>query len=106
MIGRKVIWEGVIMQAMKRIKRLLLILAILVFLWLVMIGVDFFRIQNNSNPIFCFHIATYDDGNSLEYLGLGYKVFRVQTDPNFDQKTPIMTPFWESFETVQVQLSA
>ena len=45
-------------------------------------AVDYSRIQKQEKTIFCINYATANDGETNEYLGLGYKVidFNMQMD--------------------------
>ena len=45
----------------------------LLFIWLVLFGVDYWRVVKNfEKPFFSFQIETQDDGGSGSYHGLGY----------------------------------
>lgn len=61
---------------MKKSKVILIILIILLALGTIFFTIDYGRTINNKNPLFCIRIATYLDGGTTEYLGLGYKVIR------------------------------
>ena len=37
-------------------------------------AVDFYKVKNNSKPIFCFIQNKLKDGGTVEYIGFGYKV--------------------------------
>lgn len=60
-----------------------------VILWVVFIAlvciwlVDFFRVQNNNDPWFCFNDlykdpTVYEDGNVYSCYGAGYKIYRYE----------------------------
>ena len=46
--------------------------------------IDYDRAKKQEKPIFCINIATYRDGGTKEYLGLGYKVIDFHTLEGFD----------------------
>ncbi len=59
-----------------------LLLKTLIFilgLSLLFSSIDYFRIKNNTNPLFVILINKYMDGGSKEYIGLGYKVIKCNT---------------------------
>jgi hypothetical protein len=70
-----------------------------IFLWVVVLGwmaicvVDFIKVQNEKEPIFCLTKKTtkYDDGNVYACTGLGYKVYNY--DRNCFQALQF-GPFW------------
>ena len=55
--------------------RLLIILPIIIILILLMMLIDFNRVVDNMEPLFCVTKAVYEDGVTKEYIGLGYKIF-------------------------------
>lgn len=59
---------------MKKIKIVLIIIAIIVVLWSVIFGIDYSRVKSNKLPIFCIESAHVADGGTTIYTGLGYKV--------------------------------
>lgn len=58
----------------KGLKIIGIILAVIVVIGIVFFAVDYNRVNKKEKPIFCINIATYRDGGSKEYLGLGYKI--------------------------------
>ncbi|MFR2535037.1 MAG: hypothetical protein ACLTEH_03265 [Clostridia bacterium] len=58
----------------KKLKMLLITLGILIALSFLFWVMDYARVQKKEKPIFCINIATYRDGGTKEYYGLGYKV--------------------------------
>ncbi len=57
---------------------------LLSFLGIIIIACIFFtfdinRVKNKKNPIFCINYATYKDGGTKMYLGLGYKIIQYST---------------------------
>ena len=44
--------------------------------WLVFFITDFSLARMNKSPLFALSVASYDDGGSAEYYGLGYKVIK------------------------------
>lgn len=69
-------------------KRLMIIssvLGIVIILGLIFFIVDYNRVKNNETPIFCIkNAARINDGGTVEYLGLGYKVIDFHTIAGFD----------------------
>lgn len=55
--------------------RLLIILPIIAVLILLMMLVDFNRVVQNVEPLFCITKSVYEDGGTKEYIGFGYKIF-------------------------------
>ena len=51
-----------------------LALAVLALIWIV----DFINVNNDKEPVFCIktEVHEYDDGQTVECTGLGYKVYR------------------------------
>lgn len=68
----------------KIIKVVGIILGIIVVLGIVFFTIDYSRVQKQEKPIFCINIATYKDGETKEYYGLGYKVIDFHTLVGFD----------------------
>lgn len=68
----------------KIIKVVGIILGIIVVLGIVFFTIDYSRVQKQEKPIFCINIATYKDGGTKEYYGLGYKVIDFHTLAGFD----------------------
>ncbi|MBU3161594.1 hypothetical protein KPL37_17965 [Clostridium frigoris] len=40
---------------------------------------DFYLAKTNKSPVFAIPIVMYKDGGSVEYYGLGYKIFNIRT---------------------------
>ncbi len=63
---------------MKKTILFILKVAILIFLfcWIVIVFVDYFRVRQSKEPMFCISEKTvdYDDGSNTICTGLGYKV--------------------------------
>ncbi len=62
-------------------------------MWIIFFTVDYIRAKNQKLPIFCsklFGLFSYQDGGTVEYIGLGYKVisFKALLDEG-------MYPGWE-----------
>lgn len=60
-------------------KKQILILVTLVVLVLLLFLTDFILVKNNRNPIFCIAQSGLQDGGSVIYWGLGYKVINYGT---------------------------
>lgn len=54
----------------------------LLFFWIVVVFIDFFRVRQNKNPMFCISEKTneYDDGSTYICTGLGYKMIRYSRE--------------------------
>lgn len=52
----------------------LLVLGMLIIIAFIFFAVDYIRVQNQENTIFCIQGQTYADSGAKEYFGLGYKV--------------------------------
>ena len=70
---------------MKKIIKIVgIVLGIIVVLGIIFFTIDYSRVQKQEKPIFCINIATYTDGGTKEYYGLGYKVIDFHTLAGFD----------------------
>lgn len=54
------------------------LIILLVVAWIVIIFIDSFRTKEEKDPMFCIKERTikYDDGETYECIGLGYKMYR------------------------------
>ena len=68
----------------KELKILFIVLGIILVLGAIFFVIDYDRAKKQEKPIFCINIATYRDGGTKEYLGLGYKVIDFHTLEGFD----------------------
>ena len=72
---------------MKKILKVLgIVLGIISVLGLIFYMVDYNRANNNERPIFCIKnpAGAYEDGGTVEFLGLGYKVIDFHTIAGYD----------------------
>ena len=71
----------------KGIKIFLIALGIIIILGLIFFGVDYNRVKNGENPIFCIRnlAGIYMDGGTVEYFGLGYKVIDFNMLNGYDE---------------------
>ncbi len=58
----------------KTVKNLLIACIVIVILLSTMIIADFNYVLQKQQPIFCFSQYIHDDGGTVEYTGLGYKI--------------------------------
>lgn len=58
----------------KTVRNLLIFCVVAVVLLSTMIIADFNYVLQNQKPIFCFIRNAYEDGGTVEYIGLGYKI--------------------------------
>ena len=67
-------------------KGIILILKILVMIifaaWVAIVFIDYFKTRNDEKLIFCLKETTYeyDDGQTYECVGLGYKMYKYERD--------------------------
>lgn len=66
-------------------KVLSIFLAILVVLIAVFFIVDYSKVKNQELPMFCIKSSVMEDGGTVEYYGLGYKVIDFNTIEGFDE---------------------
>lgn len=71
---------------MKKIEKI----ALIVFLAVILISIIFFqvdyaRVKRGKEPIFSIKIATYLDGGTTDYLGLGYKIINFNRLSGYDE---------------------
>lgn len=57
-----------------------IVLWVIVIAWMGICVVDFIKVQNEEEPIFCLKNKTieYDDGNVYVCTGVGYKVYNYK----------------------------
>ena len=75
------------MVFMKKVLKVIgIILGVLIILGLIFFIVDYNRVKNNERPIFCIHnpAGAMNDGGTVEFFGLGYKVIDFRTLAGFD----------------------
>lgn len=70
----------------KSLKVIGIVLGVIVILGIVFFGVDYNRVQKQEKPIFCIQnpAGIINDGGTVEYFGLGYKVIDFHTIAGFD----------------------
>lgn len=91
---------------MKSKKIILAVLGVLLIIIILFFTVDCIRVNINTSPIFCVQTQTYDDGGSIEYTGLGYKVIKYVTLKDDTVKYKIGTWFMKfdnPFKNEQIQ---
>lgn len=50
------------------------IFIVIFIIWSSIFLVDYFRVKNDKSPIFCFKLTGLQDGGTIFYIGIGYKV--------------------------------
>lgn len=58
-------------------KKILFTIVFLIVTWFILFSIDYLLAKNEKLPLFCtklFGISSYQDGGTVEYFGLGYKV--------------------------------
>ena len=70
----------------KGLKIFFIIVSIIVVLGIVFFVIDYNRVQEQEKPIFCIKnpAGIMNDGGTVEYFGLGYKVIDFHTIAGFD----------------------
>lgn len=70
----------------KALKILFSIIGIIIVLGIVFFVVDYNRVQKQEKPIFCIQnpAGIINDGGTIEYFGLGYKVIDFHTLAGYD----------------------
>ena len=58
----------------KIFKKTIIFMSIVIILGLLCFVIDFVRVKNQQEPIFCIRKTIYRDGGTKEFYGLGYKV--------------------------------
>lgn len=61
---------------MKKLKNITIILIVFILLAMLFFAIDYSRVQKQKKPIFCIKnpAGEINDGGTVEYFGLGYKV--------------------------------
>lgn len=61
---------------MKKLKNIIIILIVFILLAMLFFAIDYSRVQKQKKPIFCIKnpAGEINDGGTVEYFGLGYKV--------------------------------
>lgn len=83
----------------KNVKRLLVGLIVLTVLIVTLICADVYKIMCNDEPLFCIKKDVYEDGGTVEYIGLGYKIFKIRRIEYSIHQVKVGTIF-SSYETV------
>lgn len=60
------------------LKRLIIIVIVVIILVVTLFCADMYKILNNKEPMFSIKKGTYEDGGITEYLGIGYKIFKIR----------------------------
>ena len=76
------------------------ILWIVLFAWMAVCLIDFYKTHEEQEPIFCLkkEVTKYDDGNVKSCLGLGYKVYHYNRK---SFKAIEFGPFWSKDRTAE-----
>lgn len=67
----------------KYLKYIGIVISLVALLGIIFFAMDFCRVNNKKNPIFCIKTKVYEDGGTREFLGLGYKVIDFHTINGF-----------------------
>ena len=69
----------------KKLKIIGIIVAIIIILGVIFFTIDYDRVKKQETPIFCIKTATFLDGGTTEYIGLGYKVIDFNKLNGYDE---------------------
>jgi len=59
-------------------------LGCVIIIFISVLSIDIYRLEQNLEPIFCIKIGAYSDGGTKEYLGLGYKIIDYNKLDGYD----------------------
>lgn len=68
----------------KTVKNLIIFAISFILLVLFMFFLDMNRIINKQEPIFSIEKSIYEDGGTIEYIGLGYKIYKFKGKNNVE----------------------
>ncbi len=70
----------------KILKAISIVLGIIIILGLVFFVIDYNRVKTNERPMFCIKnpAGAINDGGTVEFFGIGYKVIDFHTIAGFD----------------------
>ena len=83
----------------KTVKRLIGIVLIFSISIVTLLCADMYKVLCNDEPLFSVKKAVYEDGGTVEYIGLGYKIFKIRKIEYSIDKIKLGTIF-SSYETV------
>ena len=83
----------------KTVKRLIGIVLIFSILIITLLCADMYKVLCNDEPLFSVKKAVYEDGGTVEYIGLGYKIFKIRKIEYSIDKIKLGTIF-SSYENV------
>ena len=83
----------------RTVKRLLISVIVLVIVISTLFCADVYKILNGNEPMFSIKKAVYEDGGTVEYIGLGYKIFKIKKVEYSMDQIKFGTIF-SSYETV------
>lgn len=68
----------------KTLIRVSIIIIVLIAISIFTFVIDVNRIIDKREPIFCIQKAVYEDGGTVEYLGLFYKIYKFKNKNNVE----------------------
>jgi len=83
----------------KTVKKIVITFIVLIVIILTLICADIYKVLNNDEPLFSIKKSTYEDGGTTEYIGLGYKIFKIRKIEYSMDQIKIGTIF-SSYKTV------
>lgn len=83
----------------RTIKKVLITIIILLVIIVTLFCADVYKVLNNEEPIFSIKKSIYEDGGTVEYIGFGYKIFKLRrVDYSIDEVK--FGTIFSSYETV------
>ena len=80
----------------KTVRNLFVIVIIAVVLLSTMIIADFNYVLQKQKPVFCFIQNSYEDGGTIEYIGLGYKI--IDYNAIYGRKDIVLGSIFKQYE--------
>jgi hypothetical protein len=84
----------------KLLNEIIIILIIFLTLHIVFLKLDYMQIASSSNPTFSFKYVALNNGSSIEYIGLGYKIISHNTAAQKEFNGQIVDGFMKGPEAV------
>lgn len=80
----------------KTVKTILISAVVIVILMSTMIIADFNDVLHGQSPVFCLKRNTYDDGGTIEYIGLGYKI--IDYNATYGREDIVVGSFFKRYD--------
>lgn len=83
----------------KTIITIIIIILTLIILTILSFLIDVNRVIEKKEPLFSVRKDVYEDGGTVEYLGFGYKIFRIKNIENDVERVNFGSIF-STYETI------